>query len=395
MNYLTSILIGVLTFVGGLFPQAPQKSYLDYDWQNPPLSFGSITFPSSLDAFENPGATQSVATVVTHSTQHANENDAIEALEAKMRTDGSITSGTQVFASNGTNSGWTTFATTTSLYSANILATGSTTLQNFTALQSTSTNATSTNFFATTASSTNLFSTNFNLGKGNLGWSTTTNATTTNLFSSIASSTNLYSADASIGRATTTDLDINTVSYAWPSSQGSNSTVLTNNGTGGLTWSSPASGSDLLADGTTYTTNNTSTTTLYTLKVTAGTIAATNGMKIEAMLENTGGSDAAVFDVQMGTGLASTTIGNLFFPVTTGAIRGMLEIWVYNHTASTQDAIYRSQRVLPGTTPAMDEASSTPMAINTANTFYLSFRGKSVSGTSAARTAGLNVRQIK
>ncbi|MEK7505607.1 MAG: hypothetical protein AAB597_01785, partial [Patescibacteria group bacterium] len=47
---------------------------------------------------------------------------------------------------------------------SNILATASSTLQNFTAVNSTSTSATSTNFFSTTASSTNLFSTSLNTG---------------------------------------------------------------------------------------------------------------------------------------------------------------------------------------------------------------------------------------
>lgn len=45
-----------------------------------------------------------------------------------------------------------------------LLVTGSSTLQNFTALQSTSTNATSTNLFSTTASSTNLFTSTFKIG---------------------------------------------------------------------------------------------------------------------------------------------------------------------------------------------------------------------------------------
>lgn len=45
----------------------------------------AINYPTSLDTFTNPTATDQVASVtVPHATQHANANDAIEALEAKV-----------------------------------------------------------------------------------------------------------------------------------------------------------------------------------------------------------------------------------------------------------------------------------------------------------------------
>ena len=40
-------------------------------------------FPTSLDAYSNPNPTDDVS-VVVHSTQHANHNDAVEAIEAKL-----------------------------------------------------------------------------------------------------------------------------------------------------------------------------------------------------------------------------------------------------------------------------------------------------------------------
>lgn len=49
----------------------------------------STNFPTGLDTLVNPTATDGVATV-SHSSQHANANDAIEALEAKVGQDGSI-----------------------------------------------------------------------------------------------------------------------------------------------------------------------------------------------------------------------------------------------------------------------------------------------------------------
>lgn len=44
----------------------------------------ATSFPASLDSFSNPAGTDDVSTVVKHSTHHANHNDAIEALEAKV-----------------------------------------------------------------------------------------------------------------------------------------------------------------------------------------------------------------------------------------------------------------------------------------------------------------------
>lgn len=48
----------------------------------------ATNFPTSLDALTNPTATDQVS-VVSHADQHANANDAIEALEAKVGVDGS------------------------------------------------------------------------------------------------------------------------------------------------------------------------------------------------------------------------------------------------------------------------------------------------------------------
>jgi len=50
----------------------------------------TTSFPTGLDAFTNPGATDyEDGTGVYHDEQHANANDAVEALEAKVGIDGS------------------------------------------------------------------------------------------------------------------------------------------------------------------------------------------------------------------------------------------------------------------------------------------------------------------
>ena len=54
----------------------------------------ATNFPSGLDSFTNPSATDSMDSVsVPHASQHANLNDAVEALEAKVGVDGSADTG--------------------------------------------------------------------------------------------------------------------------------------------------------------------------------------------------------------------------------------------------------------------------------------------------------------
>lgn len=48
----------------------------------------AITFPTTLDTLTNPTSTDTMV-AVSHSSQHANLNDAVEALEAKIGVDSS------------------------------------------------------------------------------------------------------------------------------------------------------------------------------------------------------------------------------------------------------------------------------------------------------------------
>jgi len=49
----------------------------------------AINFPATLDNFTNPTATDTMV-AVSHSSQHTDENDAIEALESKVGVDNSV-----------------------------------------------------------------------------------------------------------------------------------------------------------------------------------------------------------------------------------------------------------------------------------------------------------------
>lgn len=212
MKLIISTIILISGLIGGIFygKSDVSKGYL-YDNGADNVSFGAINYPTSLDSLTNPSATDSVATV-SHSAQHSNANDAIEALEAKARIDGDISNGTQLFASNGTNSGWTSFASGTQAYFTNFFATGSSTLQNFAFINATGTAATTTNSFATTASSTNLYgaalitcnSNNFlQWAAGKFGCGTISASGVTNVFSTTTTAamatTTLRGTDMSAG----------------------------------------------------------------------------------------------------------------------------------------------------------------------------------------------------
>lgn len=62
----------------------------------------ATNFPSSLDSLTNPTANSDVATV-DHAAQHANANDAIEALEAKVGADGSAVTSSHTYKLSGVN----------------------------------------------------------------------------------------------------------------------------------------------------------------------------------------------------------------------------------------------------------------------------------------------------
>jgi hypothetical protein len=74
----------------------------------------ATNYPTSLDAFVNPTVTDSLNSP-SHSLQHANANDAIEALETKVGVGaapaGSATTGSVLVASTGGTTSWTTVGT--------------------------------------------------------------------------------------------------------------------------------------------------------------------------------------------------------------------------------------------------------------------------------------------
>lgn len=166
MNYLITALIGILALVGITLPNSSV-------WDKPSAIFGASSFPASLDALTNPGATDSVATV-SHSSQHTNANDILEAIEAKVGITASTPVSGSIFAGTGAGTSiWTTYGTTTNFNTSTFTSTGLSTLAQF----------------ISQASSTIVG------GLTITGNSTTTNATSTiGAFTSFATTTQLHGA---------------------------------------------------------------------------------------------------------------------------------------------------------------------------------------------------------
>ena len=96
MNILLSIIVGVAVIVGSLF--MPTNYGGDDD------SLGATSFPSSLDTLTNPASTDKTNSP-SHSTQHTNANDALEALEAKIGVNGSAVTTSHDYKLSGVATG--------------------------------------------------------------------------------------------------------------------------------------------------------------------------------------------------------------------------------------------------------------------------------------------------
>ena len=71
----------------------------------------ATNFPTSLDALTNPTSSDSLSSP-SHSAQHANVNDAVEALQAKVGVNGSAVTSSLDYKVNALPSGLVALATT-------------------------------------------------------------------------------------------------------------------------------------------------------------------------------------------------------------------------------------------------------------------------------------------
>jgi len=174
LNIAITAFIGLVALAGSFFPRTSLWDDIK--------TFGAISYPTSLDSLTNPSGTDSVATV-SHSAQHSNANDALEALEAKLGITGSTAVANSFLVGNGSGSSiWSTYATGTNitatgqgLFGSLIAQASSTIIGGLTiAGNSTTTNATSTiGAFTNIATSTNYYGAGLTdcTGDNKLQWS--------------------------------------------------------------------------------------------------------------------------------------------------------------------------------------------------------------------------------
>jgi len=210
-----------------------------------------------------------------------------------------------------------------------VLALGSTTLQNFTAQNSTSTNATTTTSFATTASSTNLYAQTAAFGSANIAGAASFGATT---LSSLTVS-NLTS--GRVPFVTTAGLLADSGSFLW--NNAANLLTVTGNATTteltttGSTYLATAGGSGSVGIGT--------TTPSATLTIATSSPANTNVEALRLVDSNTSSSGAYMFIQQSNDATRGLIIGQQYnapnfanpYIRTAGSNSNEIEI----HTAST------------------------------------------------------------
>ena len=186
MSYFITALIGLATLGGGYFapydfPPLEHDSMVCQVFPSSRLcadfNLGAVSFPSSLDVFENPGASAQVSTTVTHSAHHGNANDALEALEAKVGTGASTPTNNTIFVGNGSGSSAFSISATSTNFLATNLQTASTTMGSTSVQTLLTTNGTSTNWFVSNLASSTALRSNTGI-IGNLTVTTCTGCTT-------------------------------------------------------------------------------------------------------------------------------------------------------------------------------------------------------------------------
>lgn len=169
----------------------------------------------------------------------------------------------------------------------------------------------------------------------------------------------------------------NGVSYSFPSSQPSaSSTQLLNDGSGNLSWGN-AGPITLAADGTVYSTNNTSSTTVRTIVIPAGLMRATSVIQLDVNEYQATGASPAGPQIYIGDGSAtSSVIGYLHQG---SNLNGFIRILISNAGSKSVQRLI-SVANGGGSASPFTYVASTTSAVNTANQFYISLGGNSPSG---------------
>ncbi len=186
----------------------------------------------------------------------------------------------------------------------------------------------------------------------------------------------------------------NGLAYQFPSVRGASSTVLTEDGTGKLTWITLPSGV-LLQDGNTYATSATAaTTSVKTITITPGQFGANDSINITGVFLRASGTTAAGNGaISIGSGSASTTITRA--PYTCDdTVPCQFTAQIYALNSSSAQRTY-SNTLNINATPVVQAASTTRTAFSTAGNFYISFDARAVNSGDTYGFQGVSVTIIR
>lgn len=211
--------------------------------------FGAVSFPTSLDTFTNPSATDRTNSP-SHATQHSNANDGVEALQVKVGIDGSTVNTTHDFKLSQVSDG--DYAVSTD---GAQLVSG---LKNF---------LEEIHFAATTTASTSVFTatrpnfiTSIDDSNGNelIGLTASSSAvnqlTITNAITAYAPIISVAGSDAAIDlwlkAKGAGNVLLGEIPHTWPDTDGTNGQVIQTNGSGVLSWGNTSGVSAASSTGT-------------------------------------------------------------------------------------------------------------------------------------------------
>ena len=200
-----------------------------------------------------------------------------------------------------------------------------------------------------------------------------------------------FSATTSIAGTAAFPLILNTLEYSAPSVRAASSTVLSENGSGRLSWVDPMNKVLLQNTNIGGSTTASATSTYYTYTIPAGTLVGTHkSMRVTAMFTGAGSSGVCRFDVQLGTGSASSSL--IYATQDSVNSVGKFETTIYAPTSATQKIVSTFHG---GNDTAFASSVTTGFVNGThnlANQAYLSFRGSaSASGVCSFQGATIEV----
>lgn len=291
----------------------------------------ATNFPTTLDTLTNPTGTDKVS-VVDHAAQHANVNDAVEALEAKVGVDGSAVTTSHDYKLSG--------ITSTAKAVSNQ---GNETIAG---------NKTFSGTLITTSPqlTTPQITTSINDSNGNEIITTPATASAVNhvkITNAITTADPLIEADGSdtdvglrLKGKGTGKVKIGDAEIAFPDADGSNGQVLQTDGSGNLSFVG-ASSNKLEVDTTEVTVSTTTTeTTLFDYSVPGGTLSTNNAVRFKLWISSITNEDTWTFRFKYGsTTVASMTLASTSnMPAQFGFIEGEL---VADGSTSAQKGVFR------------------------------------------------------